>query len=142
MYSLRNMFLFALILSITYAFFLGGKTGRLGALIFAAATALTFAAAAIDPGWNSTKYAIFAIDAACLVALAVLAMWSDRYWPIWALGFQLITVVTHMATIWAPDILPRIYQAMATFWSVPILSVMVIGSALDRRFQKAGSGPP
>lgn len=133
MYSLKDMFLTALLLSVVFAAVFGGRTGKAGALIFVLATALTFLVGGINPSWANTAFGILVVDLACLIALAWLATRSTRYWPIWATGFQLIAVLTHVATMLAPDILPRIYQALATFWAVPILGVMVVGTILDRR---------
>ncbi|MEI9928037.1 MAG: hypothetical protein WDN44_10540 [Sphingomonas sp.] len=48
-------------------------------------------------------------------------------------GFQLIAVVTHLATLLAPRFLPDIYFAAESFWALPVLLSMVIGVALDRR---------
>ena len=48
-------------------------------------------------------------------------------------AFQLLTVATHLATILAPDYLPKIYSAIATFWAVPLLLSMVAGVYLDHR---------
>ena len=51
----------------------------------------------------------------------------------WITAFQLLTVATHLATIIAPDYLPKIYSAIATFWVVPLLLSMVAGVYLDHR---------
>ncbi len=135
MTSIPVIFNLVLLLCAAYASAAGGKTGISGSIIFIAATLLTIAANRIDPSWGDTAYGIFAVDAACMVALAVVAMKSNRFWPIWALGFQIGAVGTHIATIWMPEIVPRAYQALATFWSIPILWVMVVGTRRDRRHE-------
>lgn len=118
-----------------YASVVGGKTGIGGSIIFITATVLTITANRIDPHWHDTAYGIFAVDVVCVTALAVVALKSDRFWPIWALGFQIGAVATHIATVWMPDIIPRAYQALATVWSIPILWVMVEGTRRDRRYE-------
>ena len=87
----------------------------------------------MQPDWAGTSYAVFAADLACLLALAFLACISSRYWPIWATGFQIVAVATHIATFWIPDVVPAAYQALLSFWSMPILGVMVAGTRLDMR---------
>lgn len=134
---LQTGFIFALLLCVVYASFVGGRTGRAGSVIFIAATAFSALAAMMNPTWASTSYALFAVDSGCLLALAALALHSNRFWPIWAVGFQTVAVATHLATIWIPDIVPKAYQAMLSFWSIPILWVMVAGTRKDRRYQKA-----
>lgn len=103
----------------------------MGAVIFILATALSDIAARYNPDWASTSFGVLWVDTGCLGGLAILALRSNRYWPIWALGFQTAAVATHMATIIAPDIVPKAYQAVAAFWSIPILVAMVTGTTLD-----------
>jgi hypothetical protein len=130
-------FIFALLLCVGYASMVGGRTGRLGSAIFVAAATFTALATTVDPTWASTSYAVFAVDGGCLLALAALAVHSNRFWPIWAVGFQTVAVATHMATIWIPDLLPKAYQALLSFWSIPILWVMVAGTRKDWNYEKA-----
>jgi hypothetical protein len=134
---LKTGFGLALLLCVAYAGMMGGRTGRMGSLIFVVASLLTVLGTIIDPTWASTSYAVFAVDSGCLLALAALAVNSNRFWPIWAVGFQIVAVATHVATLWIPDILPKAYQAMLAFWSIPILWVMVAGTRKDWNYQKA-----
>jgi hypothetical protein len=140
MYFIQTVFVFVLILCTGYACVFGGKTGRTGSLIFLVATLLSFFAPFANPLWDSTLYLLFAVDLGCLIALAGLAVNSNRYWPIWACGFQIVAVATHVSTMLAPDIVPRAYQAIVSFWALPILTVMVIGTALDHQY-KIHNGP-
>lgn len=118
--------------SIAYAALLGGRTGRVGAIIFFLASTLSAWATTINPSWQGTAYAMLMVDSLCLVALIGLALFSSRYWPIWALGLQSVSVATHLATMLDPRIVPGIYDSMSGFWSIPILTIMVIGTMLDR----------
>jgi hypothetical protein len=131
MYFLEIVFTVMLLACSLYASIWGGRTGRMGSAIFIMATVLSNIAARFNPNWASTSFGVLWVDAGCFGGLTVLALISNRYWPIWALGFQAIAVATHLATIIAPDIVPRAYQAMAAFWSIPILAVMVAGTTLD-----------
>lgn len=133
---LKAGFAFALLLCVTYASLLGGRTGRIGSLIFVFASLLTLAGTIIDSTWASLSYAVFAVDTGCLLALAALAIHSNRFWPIWAVGFQLVAVATHVATLLNPEIVPKAYQAMLSFWSIPILWVMAVGTYKDRRYEE------
>ena len=135
MSSIPVIFNMILLICVAYASLAGGKTGIGGSIIFIAATLLTIAANRADPDWGDTAYGIFAVDVACMFALAVVALTSNRFWPIWAFGFQICAVGTHIATTLMPEIVPRAYQALATFWSIPILWVMVVGTRRDRRYE-------
>jgi hypothetical protein len=133
---LDGTFIFALLLCAAYGSLAGGKTGKAGAAIFLTATASTAAGAMLNPTWASTSYAVFAVDSGCLLLLAALAVNSNRFWPIWAVGFQMVAVATHVATLWIPDIVPKAYQAILSFWSIPILWVMVAGTRKDRKYER------
>lgn len=133
---LQSTFIFALFLCVIYASVIGGRTGRAGALIFSTATLFSAFAAMLNPTWASTSYALFMVDSGCLLALIALALNSNRFWPIWAMGFQTVAVATHIATIWIPDIVPKAYQALLSFWSIPILWVMVAGTRKDHKYER------
>lgn len=133
---LQAGFIFALLMCAGYASLFGGKTGLAGSAIFILATAMTAAGTLLNPTWASTSFAVFAVDSGCLLLLAALAVNSNRFWPIWAVGFQIVAVATHVATMWIPDIVPKAYQAILSFWSIPILWVMVAGTRKDRRHEQ------
>lgn len=133
---MQSAFIFALILCVMYAGIVGGRTGRAGAVIFSIATLFSVFGAMLNPTWASTSYALLLVDAACLLALIALALHSNRFWPIWAMGFQTVAVATHAATMWIPDIVPRAYQALLSFWSIPILWVMVAGTRRDHKYDR------
>jgi hypothetical protein len=127
-----NILLFG---SIAFAAICGGRTGKAAALIFFIANSLSIWATSFSPDWEGTSYSMMLVDCLCFFALMALAITSNRYWPIWALGLQFISVVTHVATIIDPFIFPGIYDSLSGFWSIPILLVMVWGTILDRKHQ-------
>ena len=131
------LFNLILLLCAGYASIIGGRTGRAGSLIFIAATVFTIVAFKANPTWTQTSYGIFAVDLGCWVALGALAIKTNRYWPIWALGFQTIAISTHLATMFAEDIVPHAYRALLSFWGIPILFAMVAGTLKDHRYAKA-----
>jgi hypothetical protein len=125
----------ALLLCAAYASKNGGRTGKAGSAIFIVASVSTVAAVRMSPSWAGTSLGLFVVDAGCLLALFVLALASDRFWPIWALGFQIIAVATHLATLFIPDVVPKSFQALLSFWAIPILWVMVAGTHKDRQYE-------
>ena len=82
---------------------------------------------------------IFAIDLVALLALTVLTLKSDRFWPMWATAFHLLAVTVHGATMVDPKITPWAFATGAIFWAYPMLLALAIGScenvvsAPDRR---------
>ncbi len=125
----------ALLLCAAYASKNGGRTGKAGSAIFIVASISTVAAARMSPSWAGTSLGLFAVDAGCLLALIMLALASNRFWPIWALGFQIVAVATHLATLFIPDVVPKSFQALLSFWAIPILWVMVTGTHKDRQYE-------
>jgi hypothetical protein len=125
----------ALLLCAGYASVNGGWTGKAGSAIFIVASLFTVAAVRIKPNWAGTSLELFAVDAGCLLALAILALTSNRWWPIWALAFQTVAVATHLATLSIPDIVPKSFQALLSFWAIPILWVMVAGTHKDMQYE-------
>lgn len=136
LYILYNILLIG---STGFAAIFGGKTGKVGAAIFGVASGLSVWATTLNPEWQGTSYALMAVDSLCLLALLLLACASTRYWPIWASGLQLIAVVTHVATIIDPKIVPKIYDSLSGFWSIPILLIMVCGTMMDRNTDKVNT---
>lgn len=125
----------ALLLCAAYASVNGGRTGKIGSAIFIFATILSAAAVQMNPNWAGTSLGLFAVDAGCLLALLILALMSNRFWPIWALGFQIVAVATHLATLSIPDVVPKSFQALLSFWTIPILWVMVAGTHKDLQYK-------
>ena len=125
----------ALLLCVAYASVNGGRTGKAGSAIFILATLLSEAAVRMNPDWAGTSLGLFAVDAGCLLALLILALMSNRFWPIWALGFQTAAVATHLATLSIPDAVPKSLQALLSFWTIPILWVMVAGTHKDLQYK-------
>lgn len=125
----------ALLLCVAYASVNGGRTGKAGSAIFIVASVLSEAAVRMNPSWAGTSLGLFAVDAGCLLALVMLALASNRLWPIWALGFQSVAVATHIATLSIPDVVPKSFHALLSFWAIPILWVMVTGTHKDRQYE-------
>ncbi|MBJ7388980.1 MAG: hypothetical protein JHC92_06030 [Sphingomonadaceae bacterium] len=125
----------ALLLCAAYASVNGGRTGKAGSAIFIVASISTVAAARMNPNWAGTSLELFAVDAGCLLALLILALMSNRFWPIWGLGFQIVAVATHLATLYIPDVVPKSFQALLSFWAIPILLVMVAGTHKDLQYR-------
>ena len=93
---------------------------------FLAAAATPFAQD--KPRLLEPQYGVLAVDAALLLALTAVALKSDRYWPLWAAGFQLLGVVIHIARIVDPIVLPHAYYRGLSIYSYMVLAVLAYGS--------------
>lgn len=126
---LRLAFLISLILSCGYAWRMGGEPERAGAIIILVGAVLSYPAAILfGHRWHTPEYGILIVDLAALVALLAIALRSDRYWPLFGAAFQLIAVITHLAMIVSPTLLPRAYSLAQPFWAYPLLVSLILGS--------------
>ena len=76
---------------------------------------------------------ILLIDGSLLAYLLVLALRSDRFWPMWAAGFQIVGTSIHGASIADPAIWPFAYATAQVFWSYPVLFSLLFGSWVEAR---------
>jgi hypothetical protein len=123
------VFLAALLGTCWFAFTYGRKTERWGAAIMFFGSLLSLPAETLfGSGWQSPEYGVLAVDVLGFIALLVLALRSNRFWPLWATSFQAIAVVTHLATMADHSILPRAYAIAQPFWGYPMLLALVLGT--------------
>lgn len=119
------------LLCCAFAALAGGKSGRTGALMIFAASVASALGAQFG-NWAQPHIPVMTIDLILLAGFYWLALRSDSYWPIWATGFHLISVVSHFAMFASEAVRQSLYFAFGAFWSLPVLLVMVIGIIRDR----------
>ncbi|MDV3455798.1 hypothetical protein RZN05_02290 [Sphingomonas sp. HF-S4] len=102
----------------------------------AAAALLATATTTLVPdgnSWLAPNLWVLAIDTLLLTALIAIALRSDRWFPIWSAGLQLVGVTVHLGSILAPGYARDVYFLLQALWAVPVLMALVIGVVLDRR---------
>jgi len=141
--SILRLILFWLLLLIScgYALWRGRKYERMAALVFVAATVLTL----LDTARSEVRYVGIAtadlyIDTGVLAALVAIALVSDRFWPLWAAGLQLVDSMSHLLKAIDADLLPQVYGAAERFWSYPILLILFIGAWRQNRRSRSAEG--
>lgn len=126
-------FVLLMVISCGFAFWRGHGDERM------AATAIIFAAllspVAKASGFASPETGILGIDMALLAFLVILALRSDRFWPLWAAGFQVVGTTIHLATFVEVDIWPPAYMAAQSFWAWPVLTALLAGTWLEARYR-------
>lgn len=135
-----NLLLFG---SAVYAFVRGGAPERVVAAAFIAAAMASYIT---GPAWltsfQRTEIVLLEIDAALLVVLVAVALWANRFWPMWIAAFQLFTLLVHIAKLYQQDILPIVYFAVISRIAYPMLLMLLAGTVLHfRRLQLYGSDP-
>jgi hypothetical protein len=112
--------------SCLYAVVRGGREEQAAAIYFALAT---FAAPwLLDRRWAGTQWAMFAVDLGYLVLLLVLALRSAKWWPIPAAAFQLLAILTHVASLIDHQLRAWAYVTAGVIWTYLGLAAIVVGT--------------
>lgn len=126
-------------LSCGYALWRGRSDERTVALVCVAAVIATkFAVSPLTVRYSGVELGLVFIDLAVLAAFVLVALRSDRFWPLWIAGLQLTSSMAHLMKAVDFRLLPQAYAAAAALWSYPILIILVVGTWRDhRRAQRA-----
>jgi hypothetical protein len=125
----KQIFWGIVILICAYAWLRGRSEERMAATICLVATIAThFLISPLHQRYTGVETGLLVIDMAVLAGFVAIALVSNRFWPLWAAGFQLTVSMSHMMKAVDFDLLPKVYAAAAIFWSYPILLVIVVGT--------------
>lgn len=126
-----------------HALLRGGAPERIAAILFPVASLLTVVAA---PEWrwpsDGVNWGVLAVDVTLLAALVALALYANRFWPIWASAFQGFALLGHVSAVAAPGLAPVVYATMLAVAGYPILGLLAIGTARHHRLRRAGAIHP
>ena len=110
-----------------FALWRGGRDERTCAWIMIGATVITRLLLSIEVlNFQSPEAGTFMIDAAMMAALTVLALRSNRYWPLWMAGFQGYSIVAHAARMLTPTVGPKMYAIGQGLMCYPMMLLLVI----------------
>ncbi|QNM83913.1 hypothetical protein H8M03_06290 [Sphingomonas sabuli] len=128
-----------------YALIKGHKYERIAAALFLSATVLSLVAhMSIRAGYTAMNVGEVVVNSVVLLVLVGIALVSDRFWPLWAAGFQLVGSMAHILKTIDVTLAPMGYAVAARFWSYPILFVLFIAVWRQQRRQRmeAAGYPP
>jgi hypothetical protein len=131
MNSILLVILFWLLLAVScgYALWRGRKYERIAALVFVSATVLSILGhSPIHSRYVGIETADLIVDTAVLIAVAAIALVSDRFWPLWVAGLQTVDSLSHLMKAIDADLVPHVYAAAERFWSYPILVILLVGA--------------
>jgi nicotinamide riboside transporter PnuC len=124
-----------------YAFLRGRFDERLAAVICIVATLVTWLFnSPLQQRFSNVEGGVLAADTIALVGFTLLALRSERFWPLWVAGLQLTTILAHGLKAVNLDLVPQAYAAAARFWVYPIFLIIVIGTWRSHR-QAQGQRP-
>ncbi|WP_293906583.1 hypothetical protein [Phenylobacterium sp.] len=104
----------------------GQDDERLAAGGFLAAWALS--RVAFKPRSEDIQWGVLAIDLGLLGLYVWLALRSRRYWPMFAAGFQLLAIITHLGRALDTGISGWAYLTAEIVWSYLVLLAIGYGS--------------
>jgi hypothetical protein len=114
---------------------MGGTDERLTAAAFLIGTV---ASKLLDQGdYTHVQTSVLVIDLVILAGLFVLALRSDRFWPMWAAAFQLIGVTVHVASMTENGNFAWAYAVALLFWSYPVFFALAAGTWLEARYRRS-----
>ncbi len=127
-----------LLLSCGYALLRGRRYERIAATVFISATVLSILShRALEIRYLNIDIGEVVVDSAVLIAVIAIALASDRFWPLWVAGLQLVDSMAHILKATTGDLPPWAYAIAERFWSYPILLILAIatwrGLRRDRR---------
>lgn len=85
------------------------------------------------PLWTDIELNIFVIDLAVLASFWFIALKTQRFWPYWITGWQLIAIFGHLQKLMFSEILARPYALLSMYISYPILLVIIYAAGSTRR---------
>jgi len=85
------------------------------------------------PEWTNIELNIFAIDLVVLASFWIIALKTQRFWPYWITGWQLIAIFGHLQKLMFSEILARPYALLSMYISYPILLVIMYAAGSTRR---------
>ena len=131
------LFWLLLLVSCGYALWRGRKYERIAALVFVTATILSFLGHSPHGRYVAIEASDLIVDTSVLVAVVAIALASDRFWPLWVAGLQLVDSLSHVMKAIDSDLVPKVYGAAERFWSYPILIILLVGAWRQHRRVRA-----
>jgi nicotinamide riboside transporter PnuC len=117
-----------------YAFVRGRTDERaVAATCVAASIASVLVATQKASAYSHHEAGILLVDIGAFVAFTLVALKSERFWPLWVAGLQLTTLMSHAFKVGRLDLMPQAYAAAARFWVYPIFLIIVIGTWRSHR---------
>ena len=116
-----------LLTTVAVAMWRGGPLERWAAYTALLASVCTTLLAP-NPDWSHIEYNIFAIDLVALASFWFIALKTQRFWPYWITGWQLIAIFGHIQKLMFVEILARPYSLLSVYISYPILLLIIYAS--------------
>lgn len=123
-----TIFLAALFGTAAAALWKGSRLERLTAAgLVAASFGTLLADRAVAGTFVRPELGVALLDIALLLFLVEVMRRSDKFWPIWAVGFHSISVAAHVVVLVMPDFLRTPYALYSGWWALPVVLALLAG---------------
>jgi len=121
----------AVAVSCIFALKMGGFDERLTAVVLILAVV---ASNIVGQGsYANTEIAVLGVDVTLFVVLLLLALRSDRFWPMWAAAFQLVGTMVHIGSMSQTGDFAWAYYVALIFWTYPVVLALMAGTWFEGR---------
>ena len=108
-------------------------------LLVAATLTRLFFLASVSP-YVTVEVGILSVDVILLIGLLVLAIYSDRFWPIWLASLQALGAGAHLVKAIEPSVVSVAYAILVAIWSYPMVFILAAATLRhQRRLNEVGS---
>lgn len=125
------LFILTLLIVCSTAFARGGRDERTAAAAIVIAAFLS--PLVTSHGYAGPEVGLVIVDGGLFLVLALVAMRSKAFWPMWAAGFQLCALAGHLAAAKSSVIVPAAYVETLIIWSYAVLVGLFAGTFLEGR---------
>jgi hypothetical protein len=112
-----------------YAWLRGGGPEKAAATIILVGSLAT---PLLTPGlavrFSSVETGILLVDIVALLALLLVALFAERYWPLWVVALHIVGMAAHGVRMVDPTIMRWAYGFAIAFWSYPMLLLIIVGT--------------
>ncbi len=127
------LFFGALFVSCLTAGILGGGPERIAAALLAIAGVISTLIAGSEASiFSQIEWGLFLVDSVLALFLVLLALATDRYWPMWLSALQIVSALMHPAFGLSVQKLPFAYAIATIIWSYPMMMILMIGTVRYR----------
>ena len=128
-----------LLLASGFAVLRGGAPERIVGISLLAAFAVSLALQQpLAARFVAVEWGILAADLVLLAILVGVALFSDRFWPLWLAAFHALGTGAHMVRGLDHGIEPVAYAILLAAWSYPMILLLAIGTARHARRKREG----
>ena len=118
-----------LALVVLYAFLRGTRDEQhVGLICITGTLATQLVLSPLSQRFESVETLALVVDLAVFVGFLVVALRSERFWPLWVAGLQLTTIVGHLLKALESGLLPKAYGAALIFWAYLIVLILAVGT--------------